>query len=141
MNRTEYAAGLTLAGLVPLLMGGCPLLPRSTVVEFANDAVAPVRVTLVYHDQQEIPEDVIDELGREVEIDVDPGEVRVISRSCDDLQAVLVRAELRLLGDIGPEESAGVYRDGDDFGCGDTLRFTFTDDDLGTDLQIAFDVR
>jgi hypothetical protein len=31
-----------------------------------------------------------------------------------------------------------VYREPDDFGCGDTLRFRFTQNALATDLDIGF---
>jgi len=46
----------------------------------------------------------------------------VFSKDCDNLQAIIISdADLEVVG----EEDTGTLRDGDDFGCGDTIIFTF----------------
>jgi len=117
-------------------VAGCP--QPSTVAEFRNDTASTVRVAGRFSSEQDIPEEVLEETGNTFEFDLAPGEVQSILRDCDDFQAVQVRGELRLLGDIGPEETTRVYRDGSDFGCGDGLIFRFTQSALGTDIDISF---
>jgi len=66
------------------------------------------------------------------------GGVYPLSRNCDDLQAVVIEdADLRIIGGIGPETDSDVLRDGDEFGCGDTVTFTFTSSDLGTNFEVT----
>jgi hypothetical protein len=132
-------AGVTVVGSALLAVAGCP--QPATVVEFTNNANASVRVTLFYSDQQDTPEEVLEEFGQTFESDVPAGETRTFSRDCAEIQAVLVNGDLRLLGGIGPETTSNVFRDGSDFGCGDTIRFTFTQSLLGTDLDVAFSRR
>lgn len=121
-----------------VLMGGCPLPEPETTVEFRNQADSEVRAVLYYGDDQDTTEDLLREFGRSTEITLAPGELRTFGRECGNIQAILVDAELRVLGDIGPEDGTELFRDGDDFGCGSTVRFTFSQNTLGTDLDIAF---
>ena len=65
------------------------------------------------------------------------------TRDCDDLQAIMIEdADLQVLGGlITPDADTDVLRDGSDFGCGDTLTFTFSHPDIALSLNIAFDAR
>lgn len=127
----------TLAFVGLLGMGGCPTPGASTAAEIINDTEATIRVRVFYDDEQDIPRELLEEVGNETEFDLAPGESRTVSRDCDELQAILVRGDQRLIGSFGPEESSDVFRDGDDFGCGDLLTFRFTQGILPTDLNIS----
>jgi hypothetical protein len=127
-----------LAGLAPTITS-CPLVTPQTTVRLVNNTDHTVEVRLFYDDDQELPEDLIELDGIEVNRTLLSGEVEAFSRDCGSLQAIFIEhAELRILGDIGPEEDTGVFREPDDFGCGDTLTFTFTQNVLGSDLDIDF---
>lgn len=128
---------VTLAFLGLLSMGGCPIPGASTSAEIINDTEATIRVRVFYDDEQDIPRELLEEVGNETEFDLAPGESRTVSRDCDELQAILVHGEQRLIGSFGPEESSDVFRDGDDFGCGDLLTFRFTQGILPTNLNIS----
>jgi hypothetical protein len=119
-------------------VAGCPIA-ESTTVEFTNEAIeSTVRVTLYYSDEQNIPEELLEE-ARLHELELAPGETRTFTRDCDEIQAVMVDADLRLFGTpVGPEARSEIFRDGSDFGCGDTIRFTFVPDAVGTQLDIRF---
>jgi hypothetical protein len=47
-------------------------------------------------------------------------------------------ADLQIVGGIGPETDTRVYRDGDDFNCGDSITFTFDHPTLPTSLNVNF---
>lgn len=126
----------TALALSVLAAGGCPI-SRNTTAELVNDTGADLHVRVFYDSEQNIPEDLIDDAGREAEFDLAPGETRTFSRDCDELQAIVVKGELNLIGNFGPEETTRIFRDGDDFGCGDVLVFRFTQNALGTDLEIS----
>ncbi len=127
-----------------MTLGGCPfsglLQPDTTTVLLVNNGEFDVEVELFISDSQEIPRDVLT-LGDPLEYVVSPGQPVIFSRDCDDLQAIVIdNASLRIVGDIGPEADTDVLRDGDDFGCGSTIQFTFTHPDLPTDLDISVTV-
>ncbi len=133
-----------LAGLT--FLGGCDALisalgPSQTTVRLVNDGDYDVIVELYYHDDQNVLEALISEVGTERNITVPPGETRSFSVACEDLQAIFIEdAELSLINEIGPDQqSEEVRRDGDDFNCGDTIIFTFTHAVTLTSLNIAFD--
>ena len=130
-----HGAGIWLIVLLGLSLAGCDSLdgvldllqPTSTKVTLANNTEASVDGTLLYHDEQDVPELLLSEVGTEFDFDLEPGDLTTFSLDCDDLQAVQIEdADLRLLFGIGPETSSDVLRDGDDFGCGDEIVFTFT---------------
>jgi len=142
----RYRSIILLAAL-PLIVGGCGWLPgiiggpNRTTVRLINNTPFPVEVDLFYYDIQEAPEAIITSLGTEVNETVASGGVFSFSRDCDEIQAVIIDdADLRIIGGVGPEERTDVLRDGDDFGCGDIITFTFTSSALGTDFQIATSV-
>ncbi len=126
-----------LSATVVLLAGfGCT---PSTEVTLINNASSTVDATVFYHDDQNVLETLIDDVGARLDFtDIEPGGRRTFSRPCEDLQAIQVEADLELVGSLGPSETSEVFRDGTDFGCGDQLTFTFTSSTLPPDLDIGF---
>jgi hypothetical protein len=127
ISRTSIAIASILS------LGGCP---QGTTVQLENEADSPVEVRLYYGDDQNSSEFVLEEFGEEFTTTIDPGEAVTFSRDCEELQAIYIEnAELNIIGGIGPEADTGVFRDGDDFGCGDVLTFTFREDGVfGLDI-------
>jgi hypothetical protein len=124
---------------VVIPLSSCPQLNRQTTVRLINNTDFEVQVQLFYDDDQELPEDLIQADGTEVNRTLAAGEAQSFSRDCEALQAIFIEnAALNIIGDIGPEAGTDVYREPDDFGCGDTLTFTFTSNALGTDLDVSF---
>lgn len=129
---------VVLAGFVALTVGGCDslsgildmFLPTTTRVRLVNNTGFAVEGTLYYGDQQDMPEDLLttDLLATEVDFSLSVGADRlIITESCEDLQAIIIDdAELLLFPGISPDTSSDVLRDGEDFGCGDEIVFTFT---------------
>jgi hypothetical protein len=124
--------------ILTLLALGCA--PSQTSVELENNADGTLQVTVFFDDDQNILEDLL-ENQEQVSFTIPQGESRSFSRDCEDLQAVKVEADVQLVGGLGPSDSTGVFRDGSDFGCGDTLHFTFTSVAVPADLNIDFEVR
>ena len=127
----NLALSMTALGLLlpPL---GCDaltgiLLPTTVTVSLVNAGDYDVDVELFIYDEQEVPELALTELGDQLGFTIPPGETVTFVRSCDDLQVIVVDdADLRILGGAGPETNSDVLRDGDDFGCGDRITFTFS---------------
>jgi hypothetical protein len=138
MMKPLFAASVV-ASALPL--GACPFGPQVTTVELRNNTAFPVETRVLYDDDQNILEDVLEEIGNELELTIPAGGAQVISRDCDDLQAIRVEGDLQIIGGLGPSTTSNVYRDGDDFGCGDTLTFTFTAPAVPTDLDVSFVAR
>lgn len=133
------------AALLPLLSGCSALLglltPSSTTVRLVNDGDFDVEVALYYDDDQNVLEAALTEFGTRLEYTLAPGEARTFSRDCDELQAIIVDdADLLLIGEAGPEARSNVLRDGDDFGCGDTIEFRFVHSDLIVDFDVTTSV-
>lgn len=129
---------LVLTAALPVaLLAGCP--QPVSVVAFVNDTVFPIQVVAIYSDESLLSEELLNEFGQRVELEIGPGETRTFSRPCRNFEALLVEGELDVLGNIGPEESTGVLRNGQDFDCKDVLVFRFTASAWNTDLDI--DVR
>lgn len=137
------AAAITASGCDALqqiidVIGGTSM----TTVELRNDGEFPVEVILFYDDDQETLDGVIQETGTQRDIVVAAGTTESFSRPCDDLQAIIIDdADLRVIGQVGPETSSDLLRDGDDFGCGDTIVFTFTHSALLVDFDVAVTVQ
>ena len=120
-------------------VAGCPLGPSATTVEFVNETSFPVEVRYFYGDEEEGTEELLEAFGQEREMTVPAGGTSSVSYDCDALQNIFIKeADLRIIGGIGPSDSTGVFRDGEDFGCGDTIRFTLRANTLNTDLDIIF---
>lgn len=117
------------------------LLPTTTRVQLINNGDFPVEVTLYISDEQDIPESLLTELGDELVFTIGPGETTSFARDCDALQAIIIDdADLQLIGEVGPEADTGVLRDGDDFGCGDAIVFTFDHSAVIVDFDISVSV-
>lgn len=129
MKRTTIGIALVATAL---LSSGCEgffsLLPSTnqTSVRLINNGSFPVNVTLYVHSDQNVLKAIMPSVGERIEITVPANSTRLITRDCDDLQAVLVdEAEVSIIGDIGPSTDSDVFRDGSDFGCGDVFALTF----------------
>lgn len=143
MNRkiaTFAFAALTIPAV------GCGLIlnltgQNTTTVRLVNNADFTVDVDLFLSDQQDIPREVLIVLGTKLEYTLAPGESATFSRDCEDLQAIVIDdANLRVTGSIGPDADTNVLRDGSDFGCGDTIVFTFDHTGAITDFHITVEV-
>ena len=127
-----------LATALTLLTAGCPV-NSTTTVNLVNDGDFSVDVTIYIHDDQLVLDSLIDDFGTELNYTVAAGETTTFSRPCEDLQAIKIGdADLQVIAGIGPDSNTGTYRDGTDFGCGDTLTFTFSHNALATELNINF---
>ena len=103
------------------------LLPTTVTVRLVNNSEFPVEVKLYTSDTQEFLDFVLTELGDERNYTIPAGETVTFTEACDDLQAIVIDdADLQVLGGIGPEATSDELHDGDDFGCGDTITFTFS---------------
>ncbi len=118
------------------------LSPTLVAVALVNDSDYPVDVTLFIDDEQLMPGFLLTETGTELEFTVQPGETTTFTRDCDDLQAIVIEdADLRMVGGLGPEANTDVLRDGDDFGCGDVIVFTFSHSITIFDFDITTEIR
>lgn len=143
-TRSKYFA---IAG-VALVAGvaGCDALigllqPRTVTIRLVNNSDFDVVVEMFTHDDQNVAEFLITEVGDEINRTVGSGETTTIVGDCDDVQAIIIEdADLQVVGGIGPEANTDVIRDGDDFGCGDTVTFTFDHSALITDFDVAVNV-
>ena len=139
---------LAVAVLVCLSVGlaGCDSLvgflrTRETSVVLVNSSDFDVEILLYYDDDQNILEALLTEIGEEMTLTLGAGEQSTFSRDCDDLQAIIIDdADLLLIGQLGPEVKTDVLRDGDEFGCGDTITITFDHSDALFDFSITVDV-
>lgn len=114
------------------------LSPNKVTVSMVNNGDYPVDVRFYISDDQNVVEDLLTSFGNEVNYRVEAGSTVDFTRDCDNLQAIIIKnAALDVVGDIGPQKSTEVLRDGDDFGCGDQITFTFDHSDLILDFDIA----
>lgn len=126
-----------LLAALPLVAGSCGAV--QTFVALINATNFPVDGRLFYHPEQSLPESGIELLGTEVAFNIEPGQTFTFSRDCDDLQAIFIKdADMRVAPGVSPETDSEVYREPTDFSCGRTLTFTFTQNLLGTELNVAF---
>ena len=141
MRRTH---GCVPAAVLAMLSSGCGVLtPSSVTVNLVNNGDFAVEVQVFVHSDQNVLEALIDDVGEELNFSVPAGSTVSFTRDCDDLQAIIINdADLQILGGLfTPDADTDVLRDGSDFGCGDTLTFTFTHPDLAISLSIAFDAQ
>ncbi len=147
MSRTKWRPVAALAGLL-IATASCDSLgslqdiisPRRTTVRLENNSdTFDVHVVLYYGDDQNVLEAVLRNVGTRREFTLPPRDVQQFSVNCDSLQAIMIdNAQLQVVGSIGPEDSTGVYRDGSDFNCRDTLVFSFDGQLLPPNLHISF---
>jgi hypothetical protein len=129
-------------GLLLPLVGACDLMQLvqgdATIVQLVNTGQYPVNVELRISGNQYELQVVLEEFGDEINYTVGPGQSVTFFKPCDDLQAILVaRADLSLAGDVGPSNNTDILRDGDDFGCGDIITYTFSHPTPPTSLEIS----
>jgi hypothetical protein len=112
--------------------------PTRVAVSLVNNSDFDVEVRLFTAENQEVPEDLIDDVGSERNFTLAPGQTQSFSDTCDNLQAIKIdRAQLRVIGDVfAPDESSDILRDGSDFNCGDRIIFTFDHTDVIVDFHI-----
>ncbi len=116
------------------------LRPSETTIVLANDSDFDVEIVLFYDEDQNILEALLTEIGEEMTLTIGAGEQSTFSRDCDDLQGIIIDdADLLLIGQLGPEVKTDVLRDGNEFGCGDTITFTFDHSDAIFDFSITVD--
>ncbi len=116
------------------------LRPSETTIVLANNSDFDVEIVLFYDEDQNILELLLTEIGEEMTLTIGAGEQITFSRDCDDLQAIIIDdADLLVIGQLGPEVKTDVLRDGNEFGCGDTITFTFDHSDAIFDFSIAVD--
>ncbi len=133
--------GLAAIVLVLPLAAGCDavggILTSTTVtVELVNNGDYNVEATLFYYDDQDIAEALLTKIGTQLEYTIEPGETVTFTRDCDDLQAIIVEdAELQAPL-LKPDDDSPVQRDGDVFGCGDRIVFTFVHSDVLVDFEV-----
>lgn len=132
------------AAAAATLGSGCGLLsPSSVTVNLVNNGNFTVEVQIFVHDDQNVFQFLIEEVGEELNLSIPAGSTVSFTRDCDDLQAIMIAdADLLVVGNlISPEADTDVLRDGSDFSCGDTLTFTFTHPDIPISLNIDFDAQ
>ena len=140
MSKLFAIAGLA---CVSAGLAGCDSLvsslrQRETSVVLVNSSDFDVEVVLFYGADQNILEALLTGIGEEMTLTIGAGEQSTFSRDCDDLQAIIIDdADLLLVGQPGPEVKTDVLRDGNEFGCGDTITFTFDHSDAIFDFSIA----
>ena len=138
--RTSQGCILT-AAVALLTVSGCGLISPDTVtVNLVNNGDFAIEVQIFTHDDQNVLETFIDNVGSEINLSVPAGQTVSFTRECDALQALIVAdADLQILGGLlGPEAGTRVFRDGSDFNCGDTITLTFSHPDLAISLNIDF---
>lgn len=144
-RASRFAPAGAVLGAAALVCGlsGCGALadlfqPSTVLVRMVNDGDYPVEVTLVRGNNQNAPRAVLEALGDEEHFTIAAGGSRTIRRDCDGVQAVEIeKAELMIVGSIGPEANSNVLRDGDDYNCGDTIEFRFDHTALIVDFDIS----
>ncbi len=138
---------MLVAALGLIAFSGCDTLldfvrPDVTEVELQNDGDHVVDVVLYYGGQQDAPRDILTAAGNELQFSLQPGETQSFTRDCDDLQAIVIDdADLRVIGQVGPETDSDVLRDGEAFGCGDVIVFRFDHTDVLVDFDVETSVR
>ncbi len=112
--------------------------PATVRVTLVNNGRFDVEGTLFYDDEQDLPQILLTEVGRQIDFTVPAGDFFTFTRSCDDLQAIIIEdADLLVAPGVSPETSTGVLRDGRDFSCGDSIVFTFDHSDLLLDFDVT----
>lgn len=123
-----------------VVIAGCDAVaPSNVTVVLKNNGNFDVDARVIIDDEQAVPEFLIKTVGEEIAMTIPAGESRTFSRSCEELQAIMIdQADLRIAGTgIGPETDSDLLRDGDDFNCGDTITFTFAHDAFTTNFRVT----
>ncbi len=127
----------TLCLAAAFLCGSCGTV--QTYVILYNSTSHTVEGRLFYDEEQALPASGLEALGTEVTFSIPAGQSFSFNRDCEDLQAIFIKdADLRVAPGISPDTESDVYSEPDDFTCGRTLTFTFTQNALGTELNVTF---
>ena len=112
------------------------ILGDEVVVRLLNNTDYDVDIVVYYDDDPDISESNLIANGTKLEFTLEPDEWTSFRRGCDRLQAVIVdQATLRVLGGLGPTTRSEVLRDGDEFGCRQTIGFRFEGSLLNFDVS------
>ena len=135
-------ACFVLVGAVLPLVGACDLMQLvqgdAVIVTLTNNGAYPVDVKLRISDNQYDLQVVLEEFGDEIDYTVPPGQSVTFFKPCKDLQAILIeKAELSIVGSVGPSISTDILRDGGEFGCGDAIIYTFSHSPILTDFDVT----
>ena len=142
--RRNRIIGLIAIGLLPV-HAGCGFgfdifLPSTVTITFVNGiADFAIEGTVVFDNREAfIKEDLVG-FGEELSFVLDGGEsVSLAPLDCGDVESlVLDRAELLVLGDLGPSTDSDILRIDEDFDCGDEIVFTFTGSMLDLNVSTA----
>lgn len=124
---------------------GCDALrfiitPTTVTVRLRNLTAASVDVSMRFSEVEDIPKALLETLGEQRERTVAALTDRDVGPfDCDEFRAVMIDdADLNVIGDV--DESTDVFRNDDDFNCGDILVFTFRSPNP-LDLAISFSTR
>lgn len=131
-------------GVLPGCDALLTLLTTSNVtVTLQNDSPDfSIDATIFYDDEENTLEFLVLELGKSQTFTIPPGESRSITRSCNDLRALVLQdADLRIVIGISPETSSDLLRIGSDFECGDEVVFTFSHDIIPSTLRLSITTR
>jgi hypothetical protein len=113
----------------------------TTEVVLVNQGSFDVKAQLFIGSNPAMPRDLLTVFGEEIEETIEPGETLRVTRSCQDVQAVVIGdADLLIVGGSGPDDDTDVLRAGTDFGCGDTIVFTFDHSAAIFDFEITWQV-
>jgi len=139
MKRIRIVMTLGLLGLVV----GCDALlgllsPTTVTITLVNQSPTfHVDGTLVTA-EDELPTALLDQLGTDVDFDLNPGGVSRLTRDCDQVKSLRLKdADLRVITGISPDTSTEVLVLGDDFDCGDEIVFTFSHTAAIVDFDVA----
>ncbi len=127
------------------LVGACDVMTllrgNATIVQLVNTGLYPVNVELRISGNQYELQVVLEEFGDELNYTVGPGESMTFYKPCDDLQAIMIpKAEMNIAGEIGPSNNTDILRDGDDFGCGDIIIYTFSHPIPPVSMEISSEI-
>jgi hypothetical protein len=135
---------LTPMGLI-LTLAGCGFgldifLPSTVTITFVNEFTdLSIEGTVVFDNREAfIKEDLVG-FGEERSFSVDGGQsLSLTPLSCGEVESlVLDRAELLVVGNVGPSTDSEILRIGEDFDCGDEIVFTFTGSILDLNVSTA----
>lgn len=150
MKQRKHLVGLfgVGVGLVAASVGGgCGILGNLLsndfiTVDLVNETGFATDVRLYYGDNQNAFEFELTTFGEEFDAALaasGTGASRSFTRSCDDLQAIIIDNAESRVPLVSPNSDTEVYRDASDFSCGDVLTFRFVlEDSLIPDLRIVF---
>ncbi len=112
------------------------------LVSLANNSPSfNVDVTLFYHNDDDIPDALLTEIGTERNLTIGPGAKASFREYCDNLQAIVIDdADLVVVGALGPETSSEVLHVDEHFECGSEIVFTFTHPDVIFDFDVTVEV-